>query len=189
MKKIISLFKRNYEGDRLVYNEVVPGAEWVLEGLGVATRKFDGTSCMIRGGKLYRRYDAKQGKTPPPGFEPAQEPDLLTGHWPGWIHVRDDKADIWHNEAALNLNAVTSLTFGEGTYELVGPKINGNNDGFHGHTLIPHGMFTLEGVPLDFEGIRSWLSANPMEGIVWHRNTGEMVKIKRGDFGLPWPVK
>lgn len=44
MKKIISLFQRNYNGDHLVRNEVVPGAEWVLAGEGVATRKFDGTS-------------------------------------------------------------------------------------------------------------------------------------------------
>jgi len=29
MRKIISLFQRNYEGDRLVRDECVPGAEWV----------------------------------------------------------------------------------------------------------------------------------------------------------------
>jgi hypothetical protein len=34
MKKIISLFKRDYEGNRQVYNEVVPGAEWVTNGGG-----------------------------------------------------------------------------------------------------------------------------------------------------------
>ena len=44
MKKIISLFQRNYEGDRLVRDELVPGAEWVAAGEGVATRKWDGTS-------------------------------------------------------------------------------------------------------------------------------------------------
>jgi hypothetical protein len=44
MRKIITLFQRNYESDRLVRDEVVPGAEWVLAGEGVATRKFDGTS-------------------------------------------------------------------------------------------------------------------------------------------------
>ena len=71
MKKIVSLFQRNYDGDRLVRNEVVPGAEWVIAGEGVATQKVDGTCCMVRSGKLYKRYDAKQGMTPPPGFEPA----------------------------------------------------------------------------------------------------------------------
>lgn len=29
MKKIISLFQRNYEGDKLVRDEVVPGAEFL----------------------------------------------------------------------------------------------------------------------------------------------------------------
>ena len=35
MQKIISLFQRNYDGDRQVRDEVVPGAEWVLAGEGV----------------------------------------------------------------------------------------------------------------------------------------------------------
>ena len=39
MKKIASLFKRDYEGNRQVINEVVEGCEWVLEGEGTATRK------------------------------------------------------------------------------------------------------------------------------------------------------
>jgi len=29
MKKIISLFKRDYDSDRTVIDEVTPGAEWV----------------------------------------------------------------------------------------------------------------------------------------------------------------
>ena len=62
MKKIISLFMRNYDSDRLVRNEVTPGAEWVIEGEGKATRKYDGTCCLIKNNKLYKRYDAKKGK-------------------------------------------------------------------------------------------------------------------------------
>ena len=64
VQKIISLFKRDYENTRLVYDEVVPGAEWVVAGEGRATRKWDGTCCMVRNGVLYKRYDAKRGKTP-----------------------------------------------------------------------------------------------------------------------------
>ena len=44
MRKIITLFQRNYDGDRLVRDEVVPGAEWVLAGEGAPTRKWDGMS-------------------------------------------------------------------------------------------------------------------------------------------------
>ncbi len=87
MQKIISLFQRNYDGDRLVRDEVVPGAEWVIAGEGVATRKWDGTAVLVRDGRLFARYDAKRGKTPPAGWEAAQEPDPVTGHWPGWIEA------------------------------------------------------------------------------------------------------
>jgi hypothetical protein len=73
MKKIPSLFKREYGSKaRLIYDEIVPGTEWAHAGEGVTTRKIDGTSCLIRDGKLYKRYDAKAGRTPPDGFEPAQ---------------------------------------------------------------------------------------------------------------------
>jgi hypothetical protein len=39
VQKIISRFQRNSDGDRLVRDEVVPGAEWLLAGEGVVTRK------------------------------------------------------------------------------------------------------------------------------------------------------
>ena len=55
MRKIPSLFKRDYEGTHKVYDEVVEGSEWVLAGEGVPTRKWNGTACMIEGGKLYKR--------------------------------------------------------------------------------------------------------------------------------------
>src|ERR1700757_2258583 len=106
MQKIISLFQRNYDGDRLVRDEVVPGAEWVLAGEGVATRKWDGTCCKVENGRLFKRYDAKKGKTPPDGFIPAQEqPDPNTGHWPGWLEVGDGPDDKWHREAMMNDDA------------------------------------------------------------------------------------
>ena len=37
----------------------------------------------------------------------------------------------------------------------------------------------------DFAGIREYLRAHDIEGIVWHRANGDMVKIKKKDFGLP----
>ena len=64
MRKIISLFQRNYEGDRLVRDEIVPGAEWVPAGEGVPTRKWDGVCAAVRGGKLFKRYELKNGRKP-----------------------------------------------------------------------------------------------------------------------------
>jgi len=185
MQKIISLFQRNYDTDRLVRDEVTPGAEWVINGEGIATRKWDGTCCMIEKGQLYKRYDAKKGKTPPEGFIPAQEPDPVTGHWPGWVKVSDtSKEDKWHREGFMN-TSTDDLALG-GTYELVGPRINGNRDGFEYHFLIPHGNDILERAPRTFNEIKDWLDQLRIEGIVWHHPDGRMVKIKKKDFGLKW---
>lgn len=176
MQKIISLYQRNYDGDRLVRDEVVPGAEWVLAGEGVATRKWDGTAAMIRDGKLYKRYDAKQGKTPPEGWEAAQEPDPVTGHHPGWLPVGDGPEDKAFREAMVPR--------ADGTYELVGPKIQGNPEHIAVHTLIRHGAERLPDVPRDFAGLRAYFETHDIEGIVWHHADGRMVKIKAKDFGL-----
>lgn len=185
MQKIISLFQRNYDGDRLVRDEVTPGAEWVINGEGVATRKFDGTCCMIKDGVLYKRYDAKNGKTPPEGFIPAQEPDPVTGHWPGWLKVTDSKEDKWHRKG-FEFTAKLSNELRDGTYELVGPKINGNKDDFSIHGLVEHGKWLLPEAPRTFSELKGWFANQQIEGIVWHHPDGRMVKIKKKDFGYKW---
>lgn len=180
MKKIVSLFKRNYDGDRLVVDEVVPDAEWVVKGEGVATQKFDGTCCLVKDGRLYRRFDCVQGRTPPAGFMAAQEPDPVTGHWPGWVLVDDGHENVWHREALAVSGALE-----DGTYELCGPKIQGNPEGLTAHVLIPHGKVLLPDAPRDFAGLKAWLEPRSIEGIVWHHPDGRMVKIKRRDFFKP----
>lgn len=186
MKKIKSLFKRDYKGTRKVYNEVVEGCEWVLNGEGVATRKYDGTCCKVEGGKIFKRYDAKNGKPPPPGFIPAQDPDPETGHWPGWVEVsEDDPADQYHVEAFKKMIQASknfNVPVIDGTYELCGPKINGNPEGFDMHILVPHGDAKLADIPCTFEGIKAYLKDRKVEGIVWHHPDGRMCKIKKKDF-------
>jgi hypothetical protein len=181
MRKILSLFQRNYETDRLVRDEVVPGAEWVGAGEGRATQKHDGTACMIRGGQLHKRYDVKRGRSTPPGFEPAQEPDPQTGHWPGWVPVGEGPEDKWFRQA---IPVDTELP--GGTYELCGPKVQGNPEGLEQHTLIPHGSVELSDAPRDFNGLKDFfmMGGKNIEGIVWHHPDGQMVKIKARDFGL-----
>ena len=400
MKKTVSLFQRNYDGDRLVRDEVVPGAEWVANGEGVATRKHDGTCCLVRDGKLFKRYDAKAGKQPPANFEPAQEavyycvtclcavqypflieggiedvtqecgreasisecvlrqthtrpgisqepkqvseqtsdslrtmqdgvhgqegeavlrselrsemamvergeawrhtildgtsrstgkgtigseeitgdesrlcvgvgtrssesivkqgiyprtpyscggvsgegagamgtcspqkrnqggqptgefgnsdprdasgygylstlpegirdalivgrakcgallthcipPDKNTGHWPGWVPVGDGPDDVRHREAWEQPRQGD-----EGTYELCGPKVQGNPEGFDRHVLIKHGCEVLHDCQRTFDALREYLSDGAIEGVVWHHPDGRMVKIKGKDFGI-----
>lgn len=191
MKKIISLFQRNYDGDKLVRNEVVPGAEWVLAGEGVATRKFDGTCCLIKDGRLWRRHEVKPGGIAPNGFEPANEVDENTGKQQGWLPVGSGPECQWHREAWENQQAYISHFDGT-TWELCGPKIQGNPEreyveseiGPGKHLLIPHGRFIYGDRLRDFDGIKAWLATQDIEGIVWHHPDGRMVKIKKKDFGF-----
>jgi hypothetical protein len=200
MQKIKSLFKRDYQGSRQVFDEVVPGSEWVQNGEGVATIKQDGTSCLIRNGKLYKRYDRKLNdqamrrkkkghtgpweltdyKSAPEGWEAAEpEPDETTGHWPGWLPVGDTPDDQWHCEAF-------DSSLPDGTYELVGPKIQGNLYNLEKHELWKHGS-EITDAPRNFAELKEWFQSHVIEGIVWHHPDGRMVKIKRKDFGLKWP--
>lgn len=186
MQKIISLFQRNYDGDRLVRDEIVPGAEWVAAGEGVATRKLDGTCCMVRDGKLFKRYDAKRGKAPPEAFVPAQDPDPKTGHWPGWLPIGDGPEDRWHREAWERWQH-RGVPIVEGSLELVGPKVQGNPERYDAHDLVAHrdaSLILYPPPPRDYAGIRAYLAACDIEGIVWHHPDGRMVKIKGKDFGF-----
>jgi hypothetical protein len=180
MQKIVSLFQRNYDGDRLVRDEVVPGAEWVIAGEGWPTEKVDGTACMVRNDRLYKRYDRKGGRAPD-GWEAAEEaPNEHTGHWPGWVPVGDGPEDQWHRMA---FGYATT----DGTYELVGPKVQGNPYQLDHHELWRHGARLIKDDPRTFDAIRDYLTAWPIEGIVWHHADGYMVKIKARDFGIQWP--
>lgn len=190
MKKIPTLFKREFGEDGRIVKvlpKVTPGCEWVLDGEGEATEKVDGACCAIIGGELYRRYDAKGGKTPPEGAIPCTHaPDPVTGHWPHWVKVnpysRDDGRfrDAYYN---------TPWCRSDGTYECVGPRVQRNPYGLDDVFLERHGRIKIKDCPRTYEGIREYLRAHEIEGIVWHRGNGEMCKIKRRDFGFEWPVK
>lgn len=179
MKKIISVWQRNYDGDRLVRDEVVPGAEWVLEGEGVATRKFDGTCVLIANGQMFKRYEVKKGKQAPNNFIPETDVDPSTGKRQGWVPVGDGPEDQWHREA-FSKNPDKP----NGTYELCGPKVQGNPEGLSVHTLIRHGREEVTGFPRDYEGMKNWLKDSDFEGIVFHHPDGRMAKVKRKDFGF-----
>jgi len=203
MKKTPSLFKRDYEGTRLAYNEVVEGSEWVIKGEGIATLKIDGTACMVQKGKLYKRYDRKLTKSAykrkkrsnfvpsvdnfkpaPDGWRPCEKhPNKYTGHWPGWLPVGDEPDSKYHREAFAYERLL------DGTYELVGPSVQGNLYNLKKHRLWKHGDKVLEDVPRNFEGLKEWFKDRLIEGVVWHHHDGRMVKIKRRDFGYDWPIK
>lgn len=185
MKKIPCLFERKFENHHVseVTPIVTPGMEWVLRGDGIATVKIDGSCCAILNGEFYRRYDAKAGKTPPPGAIPCCDPDSITGHWPHWIKCNiNSPADKWYLEAYNN-----TLPNQDGTYEAVGPHFQGNPYRLEKDILVPHGKWVVD-VPRTFEGIRRYLGTHSIEGLVFWKDEEPRCKIKRTDFGLEWPI-
>jgi uncharacterized protein DUF5565 len=185
MKKIPTIFQRDWHGDR---SRVlgIPNSEaaWVFAGEGVATRKMDGSAVLIQYGKLFVRYDAKNGKKPPADFMPAQEkPDEETGHWPGWVPAGEKPQYQWQRVAFENSKELTSILV-DGTYEAIGPHFQGNPERVEKDILTRHGAHGYLGVPVTFDGLREWFEKSDMEGIVWHHQDGRMAKIKAKDFGL-----
>jgi hypothetical protein len=73
-----------------------------------------------------------------------------------------------------------------GTYELCGPKINGNPEGFDHHELILHRDAEVFGnAPRDFAGLCDYMTnLGGYEGVVWHHPDGRMAKLKARDIRL-----
>ena len=194
MQKIPSLFQRDHAKSKRVYDSVVPGSEWVTAGEGIATRKWDGIATMVKDGHVYKRYDARAGRTPPADFAPLMPaPDPHTGHWPGWLPAKlpDDKwlleGVAWGKEHLFMGGDIP-----DGTYEVVGPHIGtrhgANPESLAQEELRQHGDTVLHDCPRDYEGLRNYLWERTMEGVVWHHPDGRMVKIKRNDFPKPGVV-
>ena len=185
MRKMKSLFERQFENHRIVkcLNKVQEGCEWVLNGEGYATEKLDGTCCLIKDNKIYRRFDYKKGRILPKNAIPCQqEPDLITGHFPHWVLCEEaNPADKYHIEA---FNKQKPLE--DGTYELIGLHFQSNPYKLNEDILEKHGQRILKNVPRDYEGIKEYLKNNFIEGIVFYGEGGKMCKIKRSDFGFEW---
>lgn len=198
MKKIPTVFKREFENHKVV--KVLP--EFTNDECkdafynGIPTIKFDGSCCAVINGKFYKRYDAKKGrKIPENAIKCQDEPDPVTGHLPCWVPVdADNPADKHFWFAYMNHVAGTlPLEVPDGTYEAIGQHFNGNPYGFEYDSIIPHGTtWTTDfNPPADayVEYTRRYLSNLQAEGIVFWLDDKPVCKIKRTDFGLPWPMK
>lgn len=183
MKKTPTLFERDWNGDRSrVVPQIHPDCLWVAMGHGVATRKIDGTCCMVRAGRLFKRREIRDGDAQPENFEVADS-DGETGKIVGWVPVGEGPEDARHREAF----SYAIDGFRDGTYELVGPKVQGNPEKYSTHTLVAHGDPSLKFAaepPRTFDELRAWMSGRDIEGVVWHHSDGRMAKIKLRDFGL-----
>lgn len=185
MRKIPTLFQRDFSpssGGKYVSPEPHPDCEWVLDGEGVATRKWDGTCVKISytGSvmQVHTRREVKPGQVAPDDFV-LEDTDSTTGKMQGWVPLASSS---WGRLVAQALD--TQSVWEAGTYELCGPKVNGNPEGFDRHLLIPHGKHVLMDVPRSFSGLWHFLlqDALGIEGIVFYRANGQMAKIKARDF-------
>jgi hypothetical protein len=183
MRKIPTAFDRDWNGDRSRVLDVPhKDCGWVFDGEGRATRKLDGTSCMVRAGKMFKRRELREADAAPADFELATH-DEETGKRVGWVPVGDGPEDRYHREAFNNPSAAPR----DGTYELVGPKIQGNPEKYPEHTLVAHddpSLILSPQPPRTFDALREWMTGQDIEGIVWHHPDGRMAKLKLRDFGL-----
>ncbi|MEU6725547.1 hypothetical protein ABZ917_17710 [Nonomuraea wenchangensis] len=186
MKKIPTLFLRDWDGNpKHVTREPNPECAWVFAGEGEPTVKWDGTCVKLdEDGAWWARREVKRGKADPPSLVLVEE-DQETGKRVGWEPIEQSGFARYHAEAV----AGSGHEFAPGTYELLGPKVNGNPDRFAGHVLMRHGWAPLgiredaKTAPRDYDGLAAWLAERPYEGVVWHHPDGvRFAKIKRRDF-------
>jgi hypothetical protein len=181
MKKISTLFAKDPNNLARVINKINAENAWVINGEAIATRKFDGTAVAIIDGELFKRFDAKKGRSIPENAISCQEADAITGHHPHWVKCdRSKSSDKFFFEGFDRLKIKT-----DGTYELCGPKVQGNPEKLESHFLIKHGSELLDFVSLDFDNLESFLSENDIEGIVFHHiSDNRMCKLRKSDFGI-----
>jgi len=224
MKSIPTLFMLDPDTG-LATPQVRSGCEWVAQGQGQATRKYDGICCLFLNGALYKRRVVKvknpllvKGLPSPlimalvylPGIgvaewegKPMTEPvfveKLPADFWacgpvvwdgdegtvPGWIKVDLELPEHKHFKEAFAMQG-SCLVSGR-TYELVGPKINGNPEGHDSHGLIPHGNHILLNAPRTYVECVAFFKDYDMEGIVYRTEDGRMCRVKSRHFGHSWP--
>lgn len=203
MKKIKTLFVIDRETN-LATEVLTPGAEWVVNGEGKATIKFDGSSAFFKNGVLFKRFDRKlkshfmkmarkmgdkfipedhMFNDVPEGAIPCEEkPAAHSLHFPHWVPVGEGPEDKFHREALENSGM---LKDGK-TYELVGPKVNGNPYNLEKHELWEHGSIEFKVEDFSFEGLKKIFEEKLKneEGLVFHHTDGRMIKLRRKDFGF-----
>jgi hypothetical protein len=132
---------------------------------------------MFDGQQWWARREVKAGKSAPAGFTVVHHDDV-TGKKVGWEPATSSPFAKFLDQALTSLPHPVS-----GTYELCGPKVNGNPEGFDTHVLVAHAKAQeLPDAPRDFDKLREWLHQQPYEGVVWHHPDGRMVKLKKRDF-------
>lgn len=185
MKKIPTIFERDPEWPSRLLHAANPECGWVFKGQGVPRRKYDGTSCYVGNGQLYRRREVGLRTILPRGTIIVDYGEVKETVIVWWPVDPSDPQDRWHCEA-FDRGPIDGEPFRQGTYELVGEKINGNPENISGHLLVRHDSAPIyHDVPRHYDGLREWLRGRDIEGLVFHHPDGRMAKVKKRDFNLP----
>lgn len=186
MEKIPTLFMRDPADMKHVTPDINPLCQWVIDGEGTPTRKYDGTCVMFDGENWFARREVKAGKKTPDDYVPIST-DPNTGKTMGWEPIGQSAFAKYHAEALENEKeeAVLLLAWPVGTYELIGPKVQGDPEGVGKHLLIRHATADIVTAPNTFDDLKEFMSYMVYEGVVWHHEDGRMAKLKRRDFPTP----
>lgn len=186
MRKIPTIFDRDWEGSKKVIDRFVDGVTRDILAECVATEKLDGTNVRltVRNHTLIRVEKRRN----PDKFQKAKG---ITEPW--YVDADEFSPDdkfIW--EAARSTD-LANVPDGEWSGEVLGPKVQGNPLNLESHRVV---LFSIgvapkfEDAPTTYEALRAWLPAQRskygrncgIEGIVWHHPDGRMFKIKVKDF-------
>lgn len=186
-------------GQRNVSDRINEKAEFILErDDAIATMKVDGVGMKLNeNGEWFSRRSVKPGKRTPNGFI-LEEEDNNTGIKFGWEPIEQSDFKKFFLKA---LNNPENIDFIPGTYELIGPKINGNKENVSVNKLILHGSTTVQDIGYDFPtmaeirehielgDLKNFLEPffttfrdNSIEGIVWWVDNNPAVKLRAVDF-------
>lgn len=208
MRKIPSLFVRLERSSLVDTGRITPECAWVFDGdplkIHFITIKRDGTPVRWKDGAWSQRRTLKSRLDPgadgiptPANFVPCQplpgyDDESQQWEWPGWVPIEHQYAKLL-NEAVVSRGGMKDNEDGL-TFELCGPKINGNPEGWDTHHIFSHGdqvVQLAEKGALTVTLLCALIKSLPYEGVVIYEGYGNMrmAKLKRRDLGLEWPIK
>jgi len=183
MKKIKTIFERDWDGDRTVIDKLAVDFDFAT---ALPTEKLDGMNVRltVRNHMLVR-------------LEKRRNPDKIQkakGIEDPWYVDADEYGpeDKYLYLAAKNTD-LSSIEDGEWSGEALGPSIQGNPLNLESHRVVLFSKGQAPAIydaPTDYKALKVFFKTRKseygkdclMEGIVWHGANGDMVKIKAKDF-------
>jgi hypothetical protein len=183
MEKIKTIFERDHAGNKKVINKLI--VEYDFKN-ATATEKVDGMNVRV----TIRKNTAVRLEKRRNPSKSQKEKGIIE---PWYVDaIENDPADKWLFDALKNTD-LSQFPEGEWSGEAIGENIQGNPLNLKKNFIL---FFSLnqapvfENVPTDYDTLRVWLPLQKskignncgIEGIVWHSEKQEMVKIKTKDF-------